>query len=309
MQTIELTFNSGPETLAGTLNLSAQPEPGPAVLLISGSGPLDRNSNMKKQPIHVMGQVAEHLSDQNLTSFRYDKRGVGASSGDYSSTGLFDNVADAAAAIDALRARPEVDPDQIFIIGHSAGALIATELAAADGNLAGVVLLAGTATLGEDVLRWQAGHLSGSLPRAVKLLMRILRKDIVSTQNKRLAQIKATTTDSTRIQFVKLNAKWLREFMAHDPSTSLVAVQVPVLAVTGAKDIQVNPEDVARICQLVPTDCTGDVPENLTHLLRTEAGPPSFRTYKHQAKRPVDDNLLTMVSGWIHQRVTQRSMR
>ncbi|MGI9595055.1 MAG: alpha/beta hydrolase [Acidimicrobiales bacterium] len=301
MQTTEITFSSGPETLAGTLSVGGRTQPGPAVLLLSGSGPIDRNSNMKKLAIGVMGQLADHLGREGLTSFRYDKRGIGASGGDYISTGFHHNVADAAAAVEALRARPEVDPGRVFVAGHSEGALIATELAAADRELAGIVLLAGTATRGEQVLRWQAEHVGDSLPGPVKLLLKVLRKDIVTTQAKRLAQIKATSTDTARIQLVKINAKWFREFMAHDPAPSLQAISAPVLALTGAKDIQVDPGDVERICQLVPSPCTGQVLDDLTHLLRTETGPPSVRTYKKQAKRPIDPTLLATTSAWIHE--------
>lgn len=301
MRTTSLTVSSGPETLAGTLVTAGQAEPAPVVVLLSGSGPLDRDSNTKKLAIGVMGQVADHLAGEELPSFRYDKRGVGASSGDYTSTGFYDNVADASASIDMLRARADVDPDRIFVIGHSEGALIATELAAADPRLAGVVLLAGTATQGEEVLRWQAANVSETLPRPVKMILRVLRQDVVRSQSKRLAQIKATTGATSRIQLIKINAKWFREFMAYDPAPSLASIQVPVLALTGSKDIQVNPDDVGRICALVPAACSGEVVVDLTHLLRREAGPPSVRTYKKQAKRAVDPGLLARSSAWIRE--------
>ena len=205
---IELTFDIGPGAAAGTLIAVDRDQPGPVALLISGSGPIDRNSDMKKLAIGVMGQIAQHLGAAGLSSFRYDKRGVGASEGDYLSTGFHDNVADAAAAVEMLRERPEIDPSQIFVIGHSEGALIATELGASDPNLAGITLLAGTATIGEEVLRWQAQQVAATLPNPVKRLLRMLRQDIVRTQTKRLAQIKATTEDTARIQVVKINAKW-----------------------------------------------------------------------------------------------------
>ncbi|MGI9613324.1 MAG: alpha/beta hydrolase, partial [Acidimicrobiales bacterium] len=166
-------------------------------------------------------------------------------------------------------------------------------------------LLAGTATRGEDVLRWQAAHVSETLPRPIKLLLRLLRQDVVRSQSKRLAQIKATTGATSRIQLVKINAKWFREFMAHDPAPSLESIQIPVLALTGSKDIQVNPDDVERISRLVPSDCSGQVVNDLTHLLRTEAGPPSVRTYKKQAKRPIDPELLATASTWIRKRAAQ----
>jgi hypothetical protein len=111
--TTNLTFTGGLATLAGTLCRTELVQPGPVVLLVSGSGPIDRDSNMKKLAIGVMGRLAEHLSGAGLASFRYDKRGVGESGGDYLAAGFRDNVADASAAIEMLRARPEVDPEQV----------------------------------------------------------------------------------------------------------------------------------------------------------------------------------------------------
>ncbi|MFT6289567.1 MAG: pimeloyl-ACP methyl ester carboxylesterase [Ilumatobacter sp.] len=254
---------------------------------------------MKKLAIGVMGRLAEHLSNAGVASFRYDKRGVGASGGDYFAAGFSDNIADDAATIDMLRARPEVDPEQIYVIGHSEGALIATELAASDPGLGGVVLLAGTATVGEEVLRWQAQQIAATLPKPVRFILRVLRKDVASMQAKRLSQIKATTGDTTRIQLAKLNAKWFREFLAHDPSPSLEAIRVPVLAVTGSNDLQVDSDDIERICELVPLECSGHVVDGVTHLLRNEFGPPSFKTYKKQAQRPLDPRVLDLVTSWI----------
>ncbi len=295
----DLTFTAGSTTLVGTLCVSELVQPGPVVLLVSGSGPIDRDSNMKKLAIGVMGRLADQLSGAGIASFRYDKRGVGASGGDYLAAGFRDNVADATAAIEMLRARPDVDPSKVFVVGHSEGALIATELAASDPDLVGVVLLAGTATVGEDVLRWQAQQIAATLPKPVKWLLRVLRKDIASMQTKRLAQIKATTGDTVRIQLVKINAKWFREFLAYDPTPSLEAIRVPVLAVTGSKDLQVDPDDVERICALVPSECAGHVVNGITHLLRDEPGPPSVKTYKKQAKRPLDPRVLDLVTSWI----------
>jgi fermentation-respiration switch protein FrsA (DUF1100 family) len=129
--------------------------------------------------------------------------------------------------------------------------------------------------------------------------MRVLRQDLVKTQAKRLARIQASTTDVIRITFIKLNAKWFREFMAHDPADSLQEVGAPVLAVTGSKDIQVNPADVESMARLVSSRFDGHVPQDVTHLLRTEPGPATVRTYKKQVRRPVDGGVLEVVADWI----------
>ncbi|MGB0114683.1 MAG: alpha/beta fold hydrolase, partial [Ilumatobacteraceae bacterium] len=246
-----ISIPSGELTLQGTLNVSG-PTPGPAALLISGSGPIDRDSNTKRLPIDVMHQIADHLGSNGVTSLRYDKRGVGESDGDYLTAGFDDNIDDARAAITALRTRPDVDADQVFVIGHSEGALIASALAA-DERLAGVALLAGAAVNGRDVLEWQAQQVAPTLPTPVKWLMKLLRQDLVRTQSKRLDRIASSTDDVIRVQLVKLNAKWFREFMAFEPTRALRTAAVPVLAITGTKDIQVNPDDVALMGQAVAT--------------------------------------------------------
>lgn len=292
-----ISIPSGDFTLQGTLDVRGS-TPGPAALLISGSGPIDRDSNAKRLPINVMGQIAAHLGAEGVTSLRYDKRGVGESDGDYHSTGFYDNVADAAAAIKALRARPEVDADRVVVIGHSEGALIASALAT-DEQLAGVVLLAGAANNGKDVLRWQARQVAPTLPKPVKLLMKLLRQDLVRSQTKRLEQIESSTKDVIRIQFVKLNAKWFREFMSFDPTNALQRAAVPVLAITGTKDIQVDPADVALMEQAVPTSFSGHLVKDVTHLLRKEPGPASVRTYKKQARQPLDQRVIELLNEWV----------
>ncbi|MBT8240605.1 MAG: lysophospholipase, partial [Acidimicrobiia bacterium] len=165
--------------------------------------------------------------------------------------------------------------------------------------LAGAVLLAGPARNGKEILRWQARQIGPTLPKPVKFLMKLLRQDIEKTQMKRLGKIEASTTDTMRIQFVKVNAKWFREFLAHEPLTALQKAATPILAITGSKDIQVDPADVALMEEAVPTEFTGHVVEDLTHLLREETGPASIRTYKKQAKRPIDNRVAELVTSWI----------
>lgn len=292
-----VSIPSGDLTLEGTLNASGSP-PGPAALLISGSGPIDRNSNAKRLPINVMGQIATDLAANGITSLRYDKRGIGRSEGDYPSAGLHDNIDDARSALKALRARPEVDPDQVIVIGHSEGAFIASALAA-DEQLAGVALLAGAATNGKAILQWQAKQVARTLPKPVTLLMKLLRQDLVRTQTKRLERIESSTDDVIRIQFVKLNAKWFREFMSFEPVAALRQAAVPVLAITGTKDIQANPADVALMEQAVPTPFTGHLIDDVTHLLRAEPGTASVRTYKKQARRPLDERVTELLTTWV----------
>ncbi len=299
--TDDITIPSGPLTLRGTLTLSGATSPtatAPAALLVSGSGPIDRNSNTKRLAIDVMSQLADRLAANGIASLRYDKRGVGDSDGAYLSAGLHDNIDDARAALAVLKARPEVDARRVVVIGHSEGALIAASLAD-DDQLAGVVLLAGTARNGREVLLWQARQLAPTLPKPVRWLMKLLRQDIERSQVTKLDRIEASTDDVIRIQLVKLNAKWFREFMAFDPTAALRRAAVPILAITGGKDIQVDPADVDIMARTVPTHFTGHVIDDVTHLLRREPGAATIRTYKKQVKQPVDHRVVELLVDWV----------
>lgn len=291
----QVSFSSESHRLTGTLESGS--DGSPLALLVSGSGPIDRDSNMKRMRLNVMADIARHLADRGIGSLRYDKRGVGASSGNYHATGLLDNVADARSALQFLRGK--AGSREVFLVGHSEGALIAGEVAAGDTTLGGVVLLAGTASNGEVVLRRQAELMRHMLPGPIRGLLKLLRKDVVAMQQKRLERLRASTEDVIRMQFVKVNARWFREFLAYEPAEALGRVTVPVLAVTGAKDVQVDPEDIDTLGGIVGGAYTGEVPAELTHILRRTEGPPSVRDYKKLVREPVDAGLLDLVAGWI----------
>lgn len=300
MSELDVRFASGDQTLAGSLRLPAGPGPFPAVLLITGSGPLDRNSDYRKLRIGVSRQLAEALAARGIASLRYDKRGVGGSTGTFLNAGLYDNVADARVALDALAARPEVDADRVFVTGHSEGALLATAVAAQeDAPVAGVVLLAGAAGTGEETLRWQTAAIVPSLPAPVRVLLRLMRTDLVAKVAKNHERLRRTTTDVVRMGGRRINAKWSREFLDYDSAADLARIRVPVCALTGGKDVQVNPDDLDRIAALVPAPVETHRPVDVTHLLRSEEGPASLRTYKKQVRRPVDPEVVQIVTDWL----------
>ena len=293
---IDLGFTNDGLSFAGTLSLPESPRPAPGALLVSGSGPLDRDGNAKRLPIGVQSQLAAALANAGVASYRFDKRGAGGSEGDFPSTGFWDNVSDARAAFHAMRDHPDIDADRCFVVGHSEGAAIATELAE---EAAGVVLLAAPAQAGRAVLEWQGGRVSETLPPLVRGILRLFRIDVTRQQAKQLDRLAASTDDVVRVQLQKVNAKWFREFLVHDPAETLAGLTTPVLAITGMKDIQVDPDDVARIGSLVAGPFEGHTPVDVTHLLRTEAGPASMRTYKAQVKRPIDPEVVRIIVDWL----------
>ncbi|MGY1737080.1 alpha/beta hydrolase family protein [Geodermatophilus sp. SYSU D00684] len=292
----------GEPPLAGTLTLPDAPGPVPAVLLAPGSGPVDRDSDHRRARFGVTRELAHALAEGGLASLRYDKRGVGASGGgDWRRAGLTDNADDLARARDALAARPEVDPGRIVLAGHSEGALLAAAVAARGVPVAGVVLLAGSATPGDELLRWQARRIAPMLPAPVRGLLRLLRTDLEKRVAANHARIRATTADVARIGGARVNARWTREFLDHDPRTDLARLTVPVLAVTGGKDVQVPAADLGTIAGTVRGPVETLLVPDLTHTLRRQPGPASLRAYRGELRRPVDAEVLGAVVRWCRQ--------
>lgn len=305
--TREVTFQSGPLRLAGTLLLPGTEGRYPAVLLLPGSGPLDRDENIQRLPINAMREIAEYLASQGIPSFRYDKRGVGASQGDYYCTGFFDCVTDAAAAVNWLRSQDEVRPDKVFVLGHSEGAGIAMRLAGTGAEVAGIILLAGWTQSGEDMLLWQAEQVVPGMGGFNAWLIRLLHIDIRKAQAKQLAKIKRSKKDWYRQLHVKINAKWMREFLSYTPAGDLAKTRVPVLAITGSRDIQIDSAELVRMAELVKGEFEGHEVPDLTHMLRadTSSGRPSTKTYQEQIKKPVDARLLAIIGRWLKRQTTR----
>jgi len=269
------------------------------VVLATGSGPLDRDSNHRRLRFDVTRALAHALAEGGLASLRYDKRGVGGSPGDWRSAGLYDNVDDLARARQALAARPEVDARRVLLSGHSEGALLAAALAAREGvPVAGVVLLAMSATPGAELLRWQARQLGPTLPAPVRGLLRLLRTDLETRVAGNHRKILATTTDLARVDGVRLNARLHREFLRHDPRADLARLTVPVLALTGDKDLQVPADDLAVLASTVPGPVEVHRVPDLTHTLRRQERAPSIRHYREELRRPVDPGVRTNVIAW-----------
>lgn len=299
MRTEDITFYSGGCTLAGTFTEAT--EPVAAALLITGGGRTNRDSDARLPGgrtlrIGVDRAVAAALAGARVCTLRYDKRGVGASDGDYLRAGMDDRRADARAALGWLAARTPGLP--LLAVGHSEGALYAAELAA-DHAVAGAVLTGAAARSGEQILTWQAEMIAARLPPLARAIVRVTRTDILRSQRKRLDRIKASRADVIRIQGVRVNAHWIRDFLAYDPRPVLARITVPLLAVTGGQDVQVPPVDVAAIGQLVRGPFEGHVAGDLSHLLRPDPESAGPRDYRRSVRQPVSPEYLQLLTGWI----------
>jgi uncharacterized protein len=294
-------FFSEGTLIAGTL--AAVPDPVAAAVLITGSGKLNRDSDARlgrRGPVvlrtGVTRQVAEALGAARVATLRYDKRGVGASGGDYLRAGLTENVADARAALRWLAVRFPALP--LLTVGLSEGTWHAAQLAAQEPRVAGTVLLGAPARTGEEVIDWQIAAIEPTLPRTARLIMRLTRQDFERTQHKRLTVLKASTSDVIRVGGIRVNARWWREFLGHDPAPDYTKIAAPVLALTGGHDLQVPPEDVAAIGRLVQGPFDGHVVGDLSHLLRPDPDKKGPFGYRRAVRQPVSAEVLTLITAW-----------
>jgi pimeloyl-ACP methyl ester carboxylesterase len=240
--------------LAGTLTIPDSKGPFPAVLLITGSGSQNRNEEiMGHKPFLVL---ADYLTRRGIAVLRVDDRGVGGSSSGPPTATTMNFVQDVLAGVAFLKARHDVDPRHIGLIGHSEGGLIAPIVANESPDVAFIVLMAGSGVKGEDLLLEQ-GRLLMRASGASEELM----QENAKVQKKLFSVIKSTTDneaaekqmreflstvnpairESALAQMNMALSPWMRFFVTYDPQTALLKVKCPVLAMNGEKDLQVPP--------------------------------------------------------------------
>ena len=162
-----------------------------------------------------------------------------------------------------------------------------------------MVLLSASATPGEELLRWQTANAVASIGPGPGRVMKVLRIDLAKKTEQNRQKIKSTTTDVARIGGQKVNAKWYRELMASDPREDLNRIVVPVLAVTGSKDLQVKPSDLSVIAETVGGLVEVHEVPDVSHILRPQPGEASLSGYKTEVRQPVDARVISLVVEWV----------
>jgi uncharacterized protein len=264
-----LDVTNGDVKLAGTLTMPASSAPVPAVVLITGSGPQNRDEEVFG--FKVFATLADHLTRQGIAVYRYDDRGVGESTGNLAQSTTEDFAGDALAAVKALKAKPGIDPARVGLLGHSEGAVAAAIAAARSTDIAFILLLAGTATSGDQVLTRQARDMAASQGASPEQIERIatahraavaaVRRDAEPEERARLiralveAQLDAApaaqlamvpdreafVAKATERAGMQMTSRWMKFLLTFDPADALRKVTVPVYAAFGALDIQVPP--------------------------------------------------------------------
>lgn len=248
-------------TLAGTLTIPEGKGPFPAVVLVSGSGPQDRDETLLgHKPFWV---IADHLSRKGIAVLRYDDRGVGKSGGVFATATTEEFAYDAIAAVEFLTTRNEVDTSKTGVMGHSEGGLIAPYAATKSSKVAFVIMLAGPGVPGTDLLRQQqrlimkaSGVGDSDIDAQTKLWDKIVGKlntmkaDDDATELKKIVDENFSGDDDLskavraqwNSQLSGLLTPWFRYFLTYDPRDTLKKVNVPVLAINGELDLQVDPK-------------------------------------------------------------------
>ncbi|HEX8350440.1 MAG TPA: CocE/NonD family hydrolase [Hymenobacter sp.] len=241
--------------LSGTLTVPAGAGPFPAVVLVSDTGPQDRDVTV--QEYRMFGILADYLTRRGIAVLRTDDRGVGKSNGSYPSATTADLVTDAKAGLTYLRSHSLIDPAHIGFIGHGEGANVALLAAAQEQSQpAFVVTLAGYGLPGRDVLLRQQGEimrLIGADAAQVKAALALNERmvDIIrQTPNDAQARGKVagiirlnnSTIDPgmARARAAHLTSPWSRYYLDFDPKRKLSDVKCPVLALNGTDDLQVG---------------------------------------------------------------------
>jgi pimeloyl-ACP methyl ester carboxylesterase len=314
--------------LAGTLTLPEGEGPFPAAILVSGSGPQDRDEAlMGHKPFHVL---ADHLTRNGIAVLRYDDRGVAESSGDFATATTSDFATDALAAIAHLRKDPRVTSDAIGIVGHSEGGVVGPLAASRSDAVGYVVMLAGTGVPGLDVLVEQGrliGSASGTAPAitelnarvqtrlaaiveeepdsdAAAIRMRAAMREEIGRLDPQLREAAGEALGDQAIDqsVAQMNSPWFRYFLVYDPRPALEQTTVPVLALFGEKDLQVPPaqsagEVEAALVRGGNEDVTIHILPGLNHLFQeAESGSP---TEYQQIEQTFSPAALEIVSRWI----------
>jgi hypothetical protein len=308
----EVTFEDGTVHLAGTLTLPKGAGPFPAVVLIAGSGPQTRDENVLGHQIFLV--LADHLTRQGIAVLRFDKRGVGASKGDYGKATTEDFADDAQAAFTFLKAHADIDPHHVGLIGHSEGGLIAPIIAARDSSVAFVVLMAGPGVNGARILSEQGRLMAKAMgmsdaevektsalrDQAIAIVKTETDPAVAEAKVRSLLATSGLPKEVVDMQAKFLASDWMRLFFTIDPAVALRQVRCPVLAIGGSKDLQVPAEEsLAAIKAALSANPDVEVRElpNLNHLFQT-AKTGSLGEYA-LSEETIAPSVLTLISGWI----------
>ena len=311
----ELTYDNKVQnvTMAATFTIPPGKGPFPAVVLITGSGPQDRDESlMGHKPFLIL---SDYLTRHGIAVLRADDRGTGKSTGDFEAATTADFATDTEAGIAYLKTRPEVDLHKMGLIGHSEGGVIAPMIAARNHDVAFIVMMAGTGVPGDQVLVAQSEAIeiaSGIDPADAarsaakeKDMMTLVEteKDPAILSQKIRAKMEGDVPEALiGLQMKQLTSAWFRYFLTYDPATALRKVTCPVLVLDGSLDKQVLPSQNLPAIRKALAEAGNQHVEidelpGLNHLFQTaKTGAPAEYAQIEETMSPI---VMEKISTWI----------
>jgi dienelactone hydrolase len=297
-RTRDVTVGAGtPYPLPGTLNVPLGDGPFPAVVLVHGSGPHDRDETIG--PNKPLRDLADGLASRGIATLRHEKR-TRQHAAKYIGTPITikeEVLDDALAAVALLRQTPGVDPKRVFVVGHSLGGMLAPKLATLDPQLAGIVVLAGNARPLEDLIVEQFTYLGklGGEPDSVVM-------DRIDKVKAAAAKVKdpklSAETPAAELPLGVPAAYWL-SLRGYEPATVAAGLSTRVLVLSGERDYQVPAADFDLWTKALagkPTATLKRYP-GLNHLFMMGEGPPSPAEYQKEGH--VAEGVVEDVAGWV----------
>ena len=293
----DATVGSGEWALPAALTMPVGTGPFPAIVLVHGSGPNDRDETLgANKPFK---DLATGLASRGIAVLRYEKRtkvygAKGTTGGDY--TVKQEVVDDAVEAVKLLRSEKRIDPSRVFVLGHSLGAMVAPRIAAADPKIAGLIVMAGAARPLEDAMLMQIRYLAmadGTVTAEEQAAVDQTQKLVDSVK-----ALKPADAAAGRMIAGAPASYWI-DLDAYDPPSAAKAVKVPMLILQGERDYQVTMEDFAKWkAALGPrADVTFHSYATLNHLFVPGSGPSLPAEY--QIPGHVDEAVIKDIAAWI----------
>ena len=302
----EVTIRANGYTLAGTLLLPRGARGRvPAAVMITGSGPQTRDSELRMPGLEnyrPFRQIAERLASRGIAVLRVDDRGIGGSTGretlESATTSSFAD--DTRAQVAYLRARREIDPQRIALIGHSEGASIAMMVASTDARIRAIVLLAAMGKTGEEVNLAQQEEALAQIPNMTEE-----RKEALRAQQRQILRTIIEGGDMSQLP-PEARLPWFREFLTFDPQAVIRRVRQPILILHGELDKQVNADQATLLESAARAagnrDVTKRVFPRLNHLL-LPATTGAWSEYTRLSTYALDESLLNAIADWLQPRL------
>ena len=328
---VNFSNTSAEIVLAGTLTLPKATGTYPVVIMITGSGPQNRNEELAGHKPFLV--ISDYLTKNGIGVLRYDDRGAGESTGDFTTATSVDFASDVQSAIAYLKTRKEVDKHNIGLIGHSEGGIIAPMVAVQSKDVKFIVLMAGTGIPGSELLSIQGRLIAKAMGKSDveieksaeirdKMISMAVASDniqtlkddlntylVAETQNEESSTWVPEGVDTEQLikaQIDFMATPWMVYLLRHDPANVLEKVNCPVLAINGDKDLQVpakeNLEAIAKALKKGGNkNVTLKMLPGLNHLFQeSETGSPTEYAAIEQTFSPM---ALKEISNWILQQV------